>query len=174
MLWHTHSHTHAEFLREILRSVMTLILLICSEISSDCKRSTSNLHGSTGAALACISYTPVWFKQQPLQSARGATPYYTFNKIFLITMQTFTEEKFCSLAMVAGEKSQLLQLIMCSDGLTDTQNCRSLVLTALLRGHLLSVKDFSMALDHFPAWDVQDSVPGCGTTATFMRNTRFH
>lgn len=55
--------------------------------------------------------------------------YYTFNKVFLITMQTCTEEKFCSFATMAGEKSQLLQLIMCSDGLTDTQNCRSLVLS---------------------------------------------
>lgn len=83
-------------------------------------------------------------------------------------MQTCTEEKFCSLAMMAGEKSQLLQLIMCSDGLTDTQNCRSLVLTVLLKGHLVPVKDFSMALDHFPAWDVQNSVLDCGTTSTFM------
>lgn len=89
-------------------------------------------------------------------------------------MQTCTEEKFCSLATMAGEKSQLLQLIMCSDGLTDTQNCRSLVLTVLLRGHLLPVKDFSTALDHFPAWDVQSSVPGCETTSTFMRDTSLH
>lgn len=89
-------------------------------------------------------------------------------------MQTCTKEKFCSLATMAGEKSQLLQLIMCSDGLTDTQNCRSLVLTVVLRGHLLSAKDFSMAIDHFPAWDVQSSVRGCGTTSTFMRNTRLH
>lgn len=63
----------------------------------------------------------------------GGQRHYTFNKVFLITMQTCTEEKFCSFATMAGEKSQLLQLIMCSDGLTDTQNCRSLVLTVLLR-----------------------------------------
>lgn len=89
-------------------------------------------------------------------------------------MQTCTEEKFCSLATMAGEKSQLLQLIMCSDGLTDMQDCRSLVVPVLLRGHLLPVEDFSMALDHFPGWDVQDSVPGCGTAATFMRDVRLH
>lgn len=100
--------------------------------------------------------------------------YSIFNKIFLIAMQTCTEENFCSRAMMTGEKSQLLQLIMCSDGLTDMQNCRSLVLTVLLRGHLVPVKDFSMALDHFPAWDVQSSVQDCGNTATFMKDKMIH
>lgn len=89
-------------------------------------------------------------------------------------MQTRSEEKFCSLATMAGETSQALQLIMCSDGLTDMQNRRSLVLTVLLWGHLLPVKDFSMALDHFPAGDIQSSVPGCGTTSTFMGEIRIH
>lgn len=81
-------------------------------------------------------------------------PSHTFNKIFLITMQTCTEEKFCTLAITARERSQLLQLITCSDGLADTWYRRSVALTVPLRGHLHPMKDFWMALDHFPAWDI--------------------
>ncbi len=69
-------------------------------------------------------------------------------------MQTYTEEKFCTLAIAASERSQLLQLIACSDGLADTWYCRSVVLTVLLRGHLQPMKDFWVALEHFPAWNI--------------------
>lgn len=110
-----------------------------------------NLPGSTGAALACISEAQVWFIQPLLQSVGGGAP---SRKYSLSLCKHAPRKSFVHLPRWLGRRA-LLQLIMCSDGLTDTQNCRSLLLTVLLRGHLLPVKDFPMALDHFPAWDVQ-------------------
>lgn len=81
-------------------------------------------------------------------------PYHTFSKIFLITMQTCTEEKFFTLAITVSMRSQLLQLITCSDGLADTCYCRSVALKVPLRGPLQLMKDFWVALEHFPAYNI--------------------
>lgn len=120
----THSHPHKTL------CVMTPILLICSS-----KQSRPQLWQSAALHSLCVilisDLHPLWGR-----------PSHTFNKIFLITMQTCTEEKFCTLAITARERSQLLQLITCSDGLADTWYRRSVALTVPLRGHLHPMKDF--------------------------------
>lgn len=69
-------------------------------------------------------------------------PYHTFKKYSLSLCKHALKKKFCTCAITA---SQLLQLITCSDGLADTQYCRSVVLAVLLRGHLQHMKDFWVA-----------------------------
>ena len=150
---------------------MTPISLMCSWMSSDTEGNVTNLACSTGNALPCIRYVWFRFKQKTTSVlCGGKRPHRTFNKIFLITMQTCTEEKFCTLAIVASERRQLLQLITCSDGLTDTWYCRSVVLKVPLRGYFQSVKDFWEALEH-SFQDETYSVLSRWTTSTFTKMT---
>lgn len=126
-------------------------ILLSSWMSSDTEGNVSNLTCSAGNALPRIRYVWFWFKHKLPPSSVGGRHITSSVKY---SLSLCTEEKFCTLAITARETSQLLQLITCSDGVTDTWCCRSVALTVLLRGHLQPMKDFWMALDHFPTWNI--------------------
>lgn len=149
---------------------MTPILPVCSWMSSDMERSVSNLTHSAGNALPRIRYVWFWFKHKLPPSSVGGTHRITSSVTYSLSL--CTEVKFCTLAITARETSQLLQLITCSDGVTDTWCCRSVALTVLLRGHLQPMKDFWMALDHFPTWNI--FWPGLWTHLSIQEDERIH
>lgn len=169
----TRSRTHSGNFVRLQRSAMTPISLMCSWMSWSTEGSVSNSRlQHRGNAPACIRYVWCWLELSLPPSSASAGRITPSIKHSLSPCKHALKKSFVLLPLRRSERRQLLQLITCSDGLPDTRCCRSVALKVPLRGHFHPIKDFWVALEHFPEWNI--FYPGLHHNPCIHERDRIH